>query len=57
MRSRFKRLETAIFVVVILIISAVWAMNGYQDTWLYLAAAVIAIPTSWFFFGKKDNDL
>ena len=57
MKSRFKKLEIGIFIVAIFIICAVWAVNGYQDTWLYVIAAIIAMPTSWYFFGKKEKDV
>lgn len=49
------KLEWFILAAVSIIILAVWAMNGYEDTWLYMTALIIAIPTSWFYFGKKDK--
>ncbi len=55
MTSKFKKIEIAIVAVTLVVLTAVWAFNGYEDTWLYVSAAVIAIPASWFFFGTKDR--
>ena len=56
MKSQFNKSEVAIVVVTLLILAAVWAINGFEDTWLYVIAGIIVIPASWFLFGKKDND-
>lgn len=50
-----KRLEIAIVIAVIIILGVIWAMNGYEDTWLYITAMVIAVPASWFAFGKSNR--
>jgi len=51
-----KKLEAAIVIGALIVLTGIWAINGYEDTWLYVAAGVIAIPASWFFFGKRDKD-
>ncbi len=56
MTSRSKKLEIAIFIAALMALAAVWAINGYDDTWLYATAIIIAIPTSWFYWGKKNKD-
>lgn len=53
MRSGSKKLELGIVIAALVILIVIWAMNGYEDTWMYLAAIIVAIPASWFFFGKK----
>lgn len=50
-----KKTEIVIVVAALAVLGGVWALNGYEDTWLYIAAGVIAIPASWFFFGKKKD--
>ncbi len=54
MTSKTKKLEIWIFIALLVVLAAVWAINGYEDTWLYVTAAIIAIPTSWYYFGKKN---
>ncbi len=49
------KLLTTIFFVVLVILGVVWAINGYNDTWLYVTAAIIAIPGSWYYSAKKNR--
>lgn len=56
MQSRSKKLKIAITIVALLVLIAVWAINGYEDTWLYATAGIIAIPASWFYFGNKNKN-
>ncbi len=56
MTSRLKKFEIAIVIAALVALVVVWAINGYDDTWLYVTAAVIAIPTSWFYLSKKGKD-
>ena len=56
MTSKSKKIEIAIFVIALVVLAAIWAINGYEDTWLYVTAIIIAIPTSWFYFNSKDKD-
>ncbi len=30
-----------------IVLTLVWAINGYDDTWLYITAAIIAIPAAY----------
>ncbi|MES2470849.1 MAG: hypothetical protein V4526_01285 [Patescibacteria group bacterium] len=56
MESRSKKFEIAIVIAALIILVAVWAINGFEDTWMYLTAFIIFIPASWFFFSKKNKD-
>lgn len=56
-------MKTSVTIIIIALVAltevalvAIWAMNGYEDTWFYVTAGIIAIPTSWFVFGKKNED-
>ncbi len=51
-----KKLELVLFIGLLIVLTIVWRANGYEDTWLYITAAIIAIPISWYSFGKKSND-
>ena len=51
-----KKFEIGIFILALLILTGVWALNGYEDTWLYVTAAIIAIPISWVSFGNKNKN-
>jgi len=53
--SLSKKFEIGIFVSALVVLGIVWAVNGYEDTWLYATAAVIAIPISWYSFSKSDK--
>lgn len=55
MTPRSIKLEIGIFLAVLIALAAVWAINGYTDTWLYVTAAIIAIPVTWYSFGKKSD--
>lgn len=46
-------LQVGIFVGVLVILGLVWAANGYDDTWLYVTAGIIAAPSAWFMFGPR----
>jgi len=48
--------EIGLFLAVFIFLVVVWAINGYDDTWLYVTAGIIAIPSSWFLLGRKDKD-
>ena len=56
MTSRPRKSEIIIFVAALAALVAIWAINGYEDTWLYVILIIIAIPTSWFYFSKKNKD-
>lgn len=56
MKPLSRKFEIAIIIVAGLVLLGVWALNGYDDTWLYITAAIIAIPTSLFYVSKKDKD-
>lgn len=55
MDSASQKFEIGIFLGVLVILAVVWAVNGYEDTWLYVIAAIIAIPAHWFYFRKKSD--
>ncbi len=55
MSSPSKKIEIGIVLATAAVIIAVWAVNGYEDTWLYATALIIAVPASWFLFGKNKN--
>lgn len=42
--TKMKKIEIALFIATLAILFAVWSINGYDDTWLYVTAAIIAIP-------------
>jgi hypothetical protein len=46
--AQSKIFKSGIVIAVFLVLVVVWAVNGYDDTWLYIAAAVVAIPASYF---------
>lgn len=50
-----RKFEIALFIIVLAMLAFVWALNGYDDTWLYIMAAIIAIPISWYSLGKKNK--
>jgi hypothetical protein len=50
-----KQREKVIVLVAILILVAVWAINGYDDTWLYVTAILITAPLSWYYIEKNDK--
>ena len=59
MTSRSQKLVLAILVAALAALVVIWAINGFDDTWLYAVNAVIiiiAIPISWLSFGKKDKN-
>ncbi len=56
MTPKNKKIEITIFLAALMILIAVWAVNGYEDTWLYVTAIIIAIPVSWLYFGNKNKD-
>jgi xanthine/uracil permease len=56
MVRRSKKIELAIFILALVALVAVWAINGFEDTWLYAILILIAIPVSWFNFKKKAED-
>ena len=53
--SRTRKIEIAIIAAALMVLAGVWAINGYDDTWLYLTAAIIIVPSSWFYFGRKKD--
>lgn len=54
--DRSKKIEMAIFVVALVALVAIWAMNGFDDTWLYAVLIAVIIPTAWFRLRKKSKD-
>jgi hypothetical protein len=50
-----KKAEILIIIATIAVLGAVWALNGYEDTWLYVTAAVIALPVTSLAFGMNNN--
>lgn len=56
MEAKFKKIQIMVFVITILILFGIWGINGYDNTWLYVTAAIVAIPTSWYFTGKRNTD-
>ncbi len=55
MLSKSKKFEIAIFFGVLIVLGVVWMMNGYEDTWLYATAAIIAVPANWLYFRQKRD--
>lgn len=55
MQLRMKKIQIIVFIATLAILTVVWSVNGYDDTWLYVMAAFIAVPTSWFFLGKGNK--
>lgn len=51
-----KKLEISIFIVALMALVAIWAANGFEDTWLYAILIIIIIPISWFRLSKKNKD-
>lgn len=56
MTSQSKKFEIGIFLAALAALIAVWAINDYEDTWLYVTAIIIAIPTSWFYWSKQSKN-
>ena len=55
MTPRSKKSLIAIFIATLVALVAIWAINGFEDTWSYVVLIIIAIPTSWFYFNKKNK--
>jgi hypothetical protein len=53
MISRVQHVVIVIVILVEIALIAIWAINGYKDTWYYATAMIIAIPTSWISFSKR----
>ena len=53
--TKSRKVEVALFVFTLLVLVAIWAANGYEHTWLYVSALVVAIPVGWYTFGSKDK--
>ncbi len=51
-----KKMLVAIYVVTGVVLAVVWAANGYEDTWLYIWAALIGPATSWFYLKAESKD-
>ena len=56
MTSKTTKIQIALFITVLVVITGIWAFNGYEDTWFYATVVIIAIPVSWFSFGRKGAD-
>lgn len=56
MKSQTEKLGIALVILALVALVVIWAINGYEDTWLYASAMLIAIPTSWIHFCKKNKD-
>jgi len=56
MGSRDKNIEIALLVLANTALVGIWAINGYDETWLYVTAMLITIPTSWLRFGRNRSD-
>lgn len=50
-----KKIQIAVFILTLVLLASVWEINGRDDTWLYVMAAIIAVPTSWFFLGEGSK--
>ena len=50
-----KKIQIIVFIIALIVLTTVWAINGYDDTWLYVTAAIIAIPVSWYSFSQKNS--
>lgn len=52
MTSQYKIIKSGIVLVVFAVLVVVWAVNGYDDTWLYIAAAAVALPAAFLLQSK-----
>lgn len=55
MSLRSTKTEVAVFYIALVLLVGIWAINGFEDTWLYATALIVATPVSWFSFGKKND--
>lgn len=55
MTPKNKKIEIAIYAIALIAIIAIWAVNGYEDTWLYVSAVLIMFPASWIYFNKNKD--
>ncbi len=53
--QKTRKFEIAMFIAVLIILFVIWMKNGYDETWYFVVAAIIAIPISWYSFGKKQQ--
>lgn len=54
MKRKVKVISIALLVLSNLGLVAIWAMNGYENTWFYIVLLLLTIPTSWVHVIKKD---
>lgn len=55
MKERVRVIGIALLVLSNLGLVAIWAMNGYENTWFYIMLLLLTIPTSWIHFIKKTK--
>ncbi len=61
MISRVKKIQIAVFVTTLVVLAAIWALNGYELTWLYVCLIPVIVPNPWWVelinaFSKKRKD-
>ena len=57
MTPQTKKTGIALLILAQIALIAIWAINGYEDTWFYIMLIFITIPISGLpFFEKKNKD-
>jgi hypothetical protein len=46
MTTSSKIFKSGIVLAAFVVLVVVWAVNGYDDTWLYITAAIITLPAA-----------
>ena len=54
--SQMKKISIGLLLLADAALIAIWAMNGYEDTWFYATLILITIPISLMQFRKKDRN-
>ncbi len=54
MSSKIRLIGIVLLIATQIALVTIWAINGYDDTWLYASAMVISLSSLWALF-SKDN--
>jgi hypothetical protein len=61
MNPQHTKIQAGVFILLLVVLALAWTLSGRQNTWLFILAAVIAVPNSWWValankLSKKDKN-